>query len=71
MDEMSIRLDDHKIIIKKKHKKKLKVSKKKLKREPSLKKPGDFTVAEGHRHPLVGGKVESAPRALHWESRLN
>jgi len=54
MDEMSIRLDDHKIIIKKKHKKKLKVSKKKLKREPSLKKPGDFTVAEGHGHPLVG-----------------
>jgi len=34
--------------------KKLKVSKKKLKHEPSLKKPGDFTVAEGHGHPLVG-----------------
>jgi hypothetical protein len=33
--------------------KKLKVSKKKLKHEPSLKKPGDFTVAEGHGHPLV------------------
>jgi hypothetical protein len=33
--------------------KKLKVSKKKLKHEPSLKKPGDFTVAEGHRYPLV------------------
>jgi hypothetical protein len=26
---------------------------KKLKHEPSLKKPGDFTVAEGHGHPLV------------------
>ncbi len=26
---------------------------KKLKHEPSLKKPGDFTVAEGHMHPLV------------------
>jgi hypothetical protein len=24
-----------------------------LKHEPSLKKPGDFTVAEGHEHPLV------------------
>jgi len=24
-----------------------------LKREPSLKKPGDFTVAKGHGHPLV------------------
>jgi hypothetical protein len=33
--------------------KKLKVSKKKLKHEPSLKKPGDFTMAEGHGHPLV------------------
>jgi len=33
--------------------KKLKVKKKKLKHEPSLKKPGDFTVAEGHEHPLV------------------
>jgi len=33
--------------------KKLKVSKKKLKHEPSLKKPGDFAVAEGHGHPLV------------------
>jgi hypothetical protein len=22
--------------------------------KPSLKKPGDFTVAEGHGHPLVG-----------------
>jgi len=26
---------------------------KKLKHEPSLKKPGDFTVAKGHRYPLV------------------
>jgi len=26
---------------------------KKLKHEPSLKKPWDFTVAEGHGHPLV------------------
>jgi len=25
----------------------------KLKHEPILKKPGDFTVAEGHGHPLV------------------
>jgi hypothetical protein len=33
--------------------KKLKISKKKLKYEPSLKKPGDFTVAEGQGHPLV------------------
>jgi len=33
--------------------KKLKVSKKKLKREPSLKKLGNFTVVEGHGHPLV------------------
>ncbi len=24
-----------------------------VRREPSLKKPGDFTVAEGHGHPLV------------------
>jgi len=33
--------------------KKVKSFKKKLKHEPSLKKPGDFTVAEGHEHPLV------------------
>jgi hypothetical protein len=26
--------------------------KKKLKHEPGLKKPGDFTVSEGHRYPL-------------------
>jgi len=26
---------------------------KKTYNEPSLKKPGDFTVAEGHGHPLV------------------
>jgi hypothetical protein len=26
---------------------------KKLKREPGLKKTGDFTVSEGHMHPLV------------------
>ncbi len=54
---MSVRLDDHKIIIKKKHinffKKKVKSFLKKLKREPSLKKLRDFTVAEGHGHPLV------------------
>jgi len=25
--------------------------------KPSLKKPGDFTVAEGHRHPLVKLKL--------------
>jgi hypothetical protein len=24
-----------------------------VRREPSLKKPGDFIVAEGHGHPLV------------------
>jgi len=33
--------------------KKLKVYKKKLKHEPSFKKPRDFTMAEGHGHPLV------------------
>ncbi len=27
---------------------------KKLKHEPSFKKPGDFTVPEGHGYPLVG-----------------
>jgi len=32
---------------------KVRKSKKELKHEPSLKKPGDFTVAEGHGHPLV------------------
>jgi hypothetical protein len=36
-----------------KHIKKVKSLKKKLKREPSLKKPRDFTVVEGHGHPLV------------------
>jgi len=50
MDEMSVWLDDHKILIKIK---KFKISKKKLKREPSLKKLRDFTMAEGHGHPLV------------------
>jgi hypothetical protein len=56
MAEISVRLDDHKIIIKIKNtlkNKKVKFLKKKLKREPSLKKPRDFTVAEGHGHPLV------------------
>jgi len=45
----------YKIIIKTKNtlKKKIKVSKKKLKHDSSLKKPGDFTVPEGHRYPLV------------------
>jgi len=53
----------HFIFIIKKNKnkklKKLKVSQKKLKHEPSLKKPGDFTVAKGHGYSLVsneGGK---------------
>jgi neutral trehalase len=32
--------------------KKIKVSREKLKHEPSLKKPGDFTVPEGHGYPL-------------------
>jgi len=54
---MSVRLDDHKIIIKiekiKIKKKKVKSFYKKLKRYPSLKKPKDFTGAEGHGHPLV------------------
>jgi hypothetical protein len=33
--------------------KKVKSLKRKLKNEPSFKKSGDFTVAEGHGHPLV------------------
>jgi hypothetical protein len=33
--------------------KKVKSLKKKLKHEPSLKKPGGFTMSEGHGHPLV------------------
>jgi hypothetical protein len=53
MDEMSVRLDDHKIIIKIENTLKKKKVKSFLKREPSLKKPGEFTVAEGHGHPLV------------------
>jgi hypothetical protein len=28
-----------------------------VRREPSLKKPGDFTVVEGHGHPLVGNNI--------------
>jgi len=27
--------------------------------EPSLKKPGDFTVAEGHGHPLVNKNISN------------
>ncbi len=36
-----------------KKKEKNKSFKKNLKHEPSLKKPGDFTVPEGHGYPLV------------------
>jgi hypothetical protein len=32
---------------------KIKVSKKKLRHEPGLKKPGNFAVFEGHRYPLL------------------
>ncbi len=39
--------------IKIKNKKDKKFYKKKLKHEPSLKKPGDFTMSEGHRYPLI------------------
>jgi hypothetical protein len=55
MDEMSIRLDDRTdfgeafFLLAT------------ISREPSLKKPRDFTVAEGHGHPLVIEKTRFLP----------
>jgi hypothetical protein len=46
--------------------KKFKIFEKKLKHEPSLKKPGDFTVAEGHGHPLVSYNIGSAGHGKKW-----
>jgi len=67
---MSVRLDDHKIIIIKNTLEKIKFKKKKLKREPSLKKPGDFTMAEGHGHPLVDIISTSGLRPKYFFSGL-
>jgi hypothetical protein len=50
---------------KNKKNKKVKSFLKKLKHEPSLKKPGDFTVAEGHGHPLVQSKGCNSQQAMY------
>jgi hypothetical protein len=44
---------------------------KKLKHEPGLKKPGDFTVSEGHGYPLVLYNILGVCLSVDTKSGLN